>query len=124
MLSGKTGYVLDPVPQSGILFQPIGTVHPVVNVFKLVTFLNISALDTNHKDIVAFHKQLETFCNKYIWEHQSTAVLSSCEWIKSSTTSIFHQIEQTKGEILGSLNSSHQKTRVRKGLFNAVGRVA
>ncbi|KAL4119006.1 hypothetical protein QTP88_011879 [Uroleucon formosanum] len=66
MIFGKIGYVLDPVSHSGILFQPIGTVYPVVNEFKLVRFLNISALDTNHKDIVAFHKQLETFCDKYI----------------------------------------------------------
>ncbi|KAL4083793.1 hypothetical protein QTP88_029109 [Uroleucon formosanum] len=102
----------------------MGTVHPVVNEFKLVTFLNISALDTNHNDIVAFHKQLEIFCKQYIWEHQSTAVLSSCEWMKSSTTSIFHQIEQVKGEILGSLDSNYQSTRVRRGLFNAVGRVS
>ncbi|KAL4084075.1 hypothetical protein QTP88_029391 [Uroleucon formosanum] len=102
----------------------MGTIHPVVNEFKLVTFLNISALDTNHNDIVAFHKQLEIFCKQYIWEHQSTAVLSSCEWMKSSTTSIFHQIEQVKGEILGSLDSNYQSTRVRRGLFNAVGRVS
>ncbi|XP_060871403.1 uncharacterized protein LOC132945649 [Metopolophium dirhodum] len=102
----------------------MGTVHPVVNEFKLVTFLNISALDTNHNDIVAFHKQLELFCKRYSWVHQSTAVLSSCEWLKSSTTSIFHQIEQVKGEILGSLDSNYQSTRVRRGLFNAVGRVS
>ncbi|KAL4152685.1 hypothetical protein QTP88_000518 [Uroleucon formosanum] len=121
---GRTGYTINSVPESGILYQPIGTVHPVVNEFKLVNFLNISALDTNHNDIVAFHKQLEIFCKQYIWEHQSTAVLSSCEWMKSSTTSIFHQIEQVKGEILGSLDSNYQSTRVRRGLFNAVGRVS
>ncbi|KAL4154132.1 hypothetical protein QTP88_001965 [Uroleucon formosanum] len=121
---GRTGYTINSVPESGILYQPIGTVHPVVNDFKLVTFLNISALDTNHNDIVAFHKQLEIFCKQYIWEHQSTAVLSSFEWMKSSTTSIFHQIEQVKGEILGSLDSNYQSTRVRRGLFNAVGRVS
>jgi len=102
----------------------MGTVHPVVNEFKLVTFLNISALDTNHNDIIAFHKQLELFCKRYSWVHQSTAVFSSCEWLKSSTTSIFHQIEQVKGEILGSLDSNYQSTRVRRGLFNAVGRVS
>ena len=102
----------------------MGTVHPVVNEFKLVTFLNISALDTNHNDIVAFHKQLELFCKRYSLVHQSTADLSSCERLKSSTTSIFHQIEQVKGEILGSLDSNYQSTRVRRGLFNAVGRVS
>ncbi|KAL4119007.1 hypothetical protein QTP88_011880 [Uroleucon formosanum] len=44
--------------------------------------------------------------------------------MKSSTTSIFHQIEQVKGKILVSLDSSYQQTRGRRGLFNAVGRVA
>ncbi|KAL4083034.1 hypothetical protein QTP88_028364 [Uroleucon formosanum] len=121
---GRTGYTINSVPESGILYQSIGKVHPVVNEFKLVTFLNISALDTNHNDIFTFHKQLEIFCKQYIWEHQSTTVLSSCEWMKSSTTSIFHQIEQVKGEILGSLDSNYQSTRVRRGLFNAVGRVS
>jgi len=76
----------------------------MVNKFNRVTFLNISALDTNHNSIVAFHKQLETFCNEtYTWDQQSTAVFSSCKWMKFSTKSIFHQNKQVKGEILGSI---------------------
>jgi hypothetical protein len=43
--------------------------------------------------------------------------------MKINITSIFHQIEQVKGEILDSLDSNYQPTRVRRGLINTVVRV-
>jgi hypothetical protein len=42
----------------------------------------------------------------------------------TATTSIFHQIEQVKEDILSSLGSEPQPNRRRRGLINLVGRIA
>lgn len=44
--------------------------------------------------------------------------------MKTSKATIFHQIEQVKKEILGSVESDYHTTRPKRGLVNAVGRIA
>jgi len=119
-----SGYHYAPIPPTGLLYQQIGSVNPIVSEFKLVTFIDISALEISHDEIVNLHRHLKSFCDQYIWEHPNTSIRSNCEWMKTSTASIFHQIEQVKGEILGSLGSDYQMTRTKRGLVNAVGRIA
>lgn len=118
------GYTIQPVSNIGLLYQAAGTLHPVDSEYKLVTFVNISAFENNHNDIVTVHILLQAFCEKYIKENPSTDIRSSCEWMESSTSTIFHQIEQVQKEILESIGTDWQPTRSKRGLINMVGRVA
>lgn len=117
------GYKIEPISTAGILYQPIGTIHPVDSNYKLVTFVNTSILDHGHDDIISVHVILEAFCQKYVRENPSTSIRNSCEWMMSSTTSMLHQIDQVKKDILGALGTEYQPTRSRRGLFNIAGRV-
>lgn len=83
--------------------------------YKLVTFVNISALE-GHDDTVIVHTLLDFFCHKYIQQHPSTSSRSSCEWMELNTTSIFHQIEQVKGTSLVPWNRKFNKEGREEGL--------
>lgn len=118
------GYKQTSLPTTGLLYQFLGTVQSIDAEFKLVTYINISAFDRTYESIEARYASLDTFCEQYTARFPLSSVYSNCDWLKASTQTLFHEIDQIRQGILQALQIEPANNRRKRGLINAIGRLA
>jgi len=109
----------------GLYYKFLGKLKVTDSDWKLVNFLNLEDYTTRYLALSRFYNTTSQLCSEIRQKIENPENTQSCRQFAQATVPYLHEIDQNHHNILSTIgNNDQSKSRIRRGLGNAVSRVA
>ncbi|KAL5245865.1 hypothetical protein ACI65C_013273 [Semiaphis heraclei] len=109
----------------GLYYKFLGKLKVTDSDWKLINFLNLESYTTRHVALSRFYNTTSQLCSEIRQKIENPENTQSCRQFAQATVPYLHEIDQNHQNILSAIgNNDQSKSRTRRGLSNAVSRMA
>ena len=109
----------------GLYYKFLGKLKVTDSEWKLINFLDLGYYTTRYLALSKFYNTTSQLCSEIRQKIENPENTNSCRQFAQATIPYFHEIDQNHQHILSTIGNNEQsKSRTRRGLSNAVSRMA